>query len=234
MAAPYALPQSSVTVNRFQANRIANSTDDMLDCEYIEYSTVPNQPAGVFWAVVASLPSFSKSFFFVLSELSWPMVFFDCSFLALGALGIFQALIGAQILSALFVPHALTTAFPGAGTEKVPDDESFDFSAWRSSEKAGHGYGRQASRFMLRRRRSHSRRCHEQIAARTPSPARSRSHSRDSLRDSNYSHETRSSFAPPMSDYGTINIPDSPLPHQETPVPLPASAALRGTAALKR
>ncbi|KAJ7201391.1 hypothetical protein GGX14DRAFT_656697 [Mycena pura] len=98
-------------VNRFQANRIANSTDDMLDCDYIEGSTV--NPAGVFWAVVASLLSFSKLFFVrprfflrrprltvpTVSELSWPMVFFDRSFLALGALGIFQALIGAQILS---------------------------------------------------------------------------------------------------------------------------------------
>lgn len=60
-------------VNSFEAHN--NSTDDaaMLDCDYIEWapnshsylivqlillfsgSTVPNQPAGPFWAVVASL-----------------------------------------------------------------------------------------------------------------------------------------------------------------------------------
>ncbi|KAG5716882.1 hypothetical protein E4T56_gene19714, partial [Termitomyces sp. T112] len=30
-------------------------TSDAQNCDYIEGSTVPNQPAGVFWAVVSSL-----------------------------------------------------------------------------------------------------------------------------------------------------------------------------------
>lgn len=40
-------------VNFFEANK--SGDEDMLDCDYIENSTVPNQAAGVFWAVVASL-----------------------------------------------------------------------------------------------------------------------------------------------------------------------------------
>ncbi|KAJ7199398.1 hypothetical protein GGX14DRAFT_545074 [Mycena pura] len=305
-------------VNRFQANRIANSTDDMLDCDYIDGSTVPNQPAGVFWAVVSSLLIIFQVIILLLSELSWPMVFFDRFFpvlgsaFGLGALGIFQALIGAQILShhvndftlvaafflfsvgclnmllglvfrekakvrrslrgkraeqnnrGIIAPHALTTApqfptaaFPGTGTEKVPDDESFDFSTWRSSDKAGYGFGRQGEKaaglrgFMLQRPEESLPRYasptptfatepppmpEQQRAARTPSHARSiassrrsrsrsRSHSRRDSRDSDYTHETSSSFASPIPDRGPIDIPDSPLPHhQETPVPLPLHA----------
>ncbi|KAF7295620.1 hypothetical protein MIND_01102100 [Mycena indigotica] len=204
-------------VNRFQANRISNSTNDMLDCDYIEGSTVPNQPAGVFWAVVATLLIIFQVIILLLSELSWPMVFFDRFFpvlgsnFGLGALGIFQALIGAQILShhvddftlvaAFFLfsigclnmflglifregakakrslrgkreaeknakagiitgqirPHVLDVtpqftipAFPGAGMgdaspmEKPIDAESFH--SWRSTDKAGYGFGRQGEK----------------------------------------------------------------------------------------
>ncbi|KAJ7073931.1 hypothetical protein C8F01DRAFT_1010101 [Mycena amicta] len=212
-------------VNRFQANRIANSTDDMLDCDYIEGSTVPNQPAGVFWAVVASLLILFQVIILLLSELSWPMVFFDRFFpvlgsnFGLGALGIFQALIGAQILShhvddftlvsAFFLfsigclnmflglvfrdgakakrslrgkreakkagiitgqirPHVLDVtpqfsipAFPGAGMgDASPMEKPIDassFHSWKSTDKAGYGFGRQGEKaaglrgFMLQR-----------------------------------------------------------------------------------
>jgi hypothetical protein len=42
-------------VNTFEANKTSADNNTMLDCDYIMGSTVPNQPAGVFWAVVASL-----------------------------------------------------------------------------------------------------------------------------------------------------------------------------------
>ena len=40
-------------VNAFQAS--GSNSSVLADCDYIVGSTVPNQPAGVFWAVVASL-----------------------------------------------------------------------------------------------------------------------------------------------------------------------------------
>ncbi|KAJ7137863.1 hypothetical protein C8R44DRAFT_338415 [Mycena epipterygia] len=104
-------------VNAFQANRVANSTDVMLECDYIEGSTVPNQPAGVFWAVVASLLIIFQVIILLLSELGWPAVFFDRFFpvlgadFGLGALGIFQCLIGAQILSHHVDDFTLVSAF---------------------------------------------------------------------------------------------------------------------------
>ncbi|KAJ7766685.1 hypothetical protein B0H16DRAFT_370204 [Mycena metata] len=104
-------------VNAFQANRITNSTDVMLDCDYIEGSTVPNQPAGVFWAVVASLLIIFQVIVLLLSEVRWPAVFFDRFFpvlgdnFGLGSLGIFQCLIGAQILSHHVDDFTLVSAF---------------------------------------------------------------------------------------------------------------------------
>ena len=61
-------------------------------------STVPDQPAGVFWAVVNRLFIIFQLVFLILSEISWPMAFFDRFFpvlgsdFGLGALGIFQGL----------------------------------------------------------------------------------------------------------------------------------------------
>ncbi|KAJ7772983.1 hypothetical protein DFH07DRAFT_733565, partial [Mycena maculata] len=104
-------------VNAFQANRIANSTDVMLECDYIEGSTVPNQPAGVFWSVVASLLIIFQVIILLFSEFGWPAVFFDRFFpvlgadFGLGALGIFQCLIGAQILSHHVDDFTLVSAF---------------------------------------------------------------------------------------------------------------------------
>ncbi|KAJ7286426.1 hypothetical protein C8J57DRAFT_663725 [Mycena rebaudengoi] len=108
-------------VNRFQANRIANSgsnsTELMLDCDYIQGSTVPNQPAGVFWAVVAGLLIIFQVVILLFSEIGWPAIFFDKFFpvlgadFGLGALGIFQCLIGAQILSHHVDDFTLVAAF---------------------------------------------------------------------------------------------------------------------------
>lgn len=101
-------------VNAFDANR-DNST--MLDCDYIDGSSVPNQPAGVFWAVVASLLIICQTVILSLSEVGWPMAFFDRYFpvlgsdFGLGALGIFQCLISTQILSHHVDDFTLVSAF---------------------------------------------------------------------------------------------------------------------------
>jgi len=112
-------------VNRFVAQGsnnmlMSNSTDGSLvecDMEYIENSTVPNQPAGVFWAVVNRLLIIFQVIVLILSELSWPQVFFNSYFpvlgkdFGLGALGIFECLIGAAVLSHHVKTFALVAAF---------------------------------------------------------------------------------------------------------------------------
>lgn len=110
-------------VNRFMAAKgsdasASNSTTtDMLNCDYIECvfnfpdcnntsnsfsscrdSTVPNQPAGIFWAVLNRLLIIGQTVVLVLSELGWPSKFFDRFFpvlgkdFGLGALGVIQCL----------------------------------------------------------------------------------------------------------------------------------------------
>jgi len=92
-----------------------NSDDEA--CGYIGRSTVPNQPAGVFWAVVHRLFITLQLLFLLLSEVSWPMAFFDHFFpvlgtqFGLGALGVFQGLIGATILSHHIDKFALVSGF---------------------------------------------------------------------------------------------------------------------------
>jgi hypothetical protein len=106
-------------VNAFEANKgtlSANNTS-MVDCDYIAGSTVPNQAAGVFWAVVSSLLIIFQTIILFLSECSWPMKFFDRFFpvlgtqFGLGALGIFQCLISTQILSHHVDDFTLVSAF---------------------------------------------------------------------------------------------------------------------------
>ncbi|PPQ86927.1 hypothetical protein CVT25_009813 [Psilocybe cyanescens] len=103
-------------VNAFQANK-GSDNSTMLDCDYIAGSTVPNQPAGVFWAVVASLLILFQTIILFLSECTWPMKFFDKYFpvlgtnFGLGPLGIFQALISTQILSHHVDDFTLVSAF---------------------------------------------------------------------------------------------------------------------------
>ncbi|KAL1664545.1 hypothetical protein GGF50DRAFT_114958 [Schizophyllum commune] len=102
-------------VNYYMAHR--TKEDEQVDCDYIENSTVPNQAAGVFWAVVSSLLIVFQSVVLIMSELSWPMTFFDTYFPVLGsnfgtgALGIFQCFIGAQILSHHVDDFTLVAAF---------------------------------------------------------------------------------------------------------------------------
>jgi hypothetical protein len=61
-------------------------------------TTVPNQPAGVFWAVLNRLLIIGQVFILFLSEVGWPATFFDRFFpvlgrdFGLGALGTIQCL----------------------------------------------------------------------------------------------------------------------------------------------
>ncbi|GJE96407.1 hypothetical protein PsYK624_126040 [Phanerochaete sordida] len=95
-----------------------NATDeDFTDCDYIENSTVPNQPAGIFWAVVNRLLIIFQIIVLILSEVGWPLAFFDRFFpvlgsaFGLGPLGVFQCLIAAAILSHHCDDFTLVAAF---------------------------------------------------------------------------------------------------------------------------
>ncbi|KAI0929335.1 hypothetical protein AcV5_006630 [Taiwanofungus camphoratus] len=100
--------------NRFMSQ--PNSTN-MQNCDYIPDSDVPNQPAGIFWAVVNRLLIIFQVIVLILSEIGWPAAFFDRFFpvlgstFGLGALGIIQGLIGATILSHHVDDFTLVTGF---------------------------------------------------------------------------------------------------------------------------
>jgi len=104
-------------VNAFDGHKNSTAYAGMLDCDYIEGSTVPNQPAGPFWAVVASLLIIVQTIILFLSECGWPAPFFDRFFpvlgsnFGLGPLGIFQGLISTQILSHRVDDFTLVSAF---------------------------------------------------------------------------------------------------------------------------
>jgi len=102
-------------VNAFQAGK--RSGLHLEECEYIEGSTVPNQAAGVFWAVLSRLLIIFQTTMLILSEVGWPAPFFERFFpvlgsdFGLGPLGIFQCLIGATILSHHVDDFTLVAAF---------------------------------------------------------------------------------------------------------------------------
>ncbi|KAF5388903.1 hypothetical protein D9757_005071 [Collybiopsis confluens] len=105
-------------VNFYEAHKgDNNSTMSAMNMDYIAGSTVPNQPAGIFWAVVSGLLIIFQTIILILSECGWPIAFFDHFFPVLGsgfgtgALGIFQGLIGAQILSHHVDEFTLVSAF---------------------------------------------------------------------------------------------------------------------------
>jgi hypothetical protein len=106
-------------VNAFQAAKQSGNVtaQDFADCEYIENSTVPNQIGGVFWAVINRLLIIFQVVILFLSEIGWPSAFFDRFFpvlgtgFGLGALGIFQGLIGAAVLSQHVDDFTLVSAF---------------------------------------------------------------------------------------------------------------------------
>jgi len=112
-------------VNRFVAaggnsniSSINNSTNTTVeDYDYILGSTVPNQPAGAFWAVLNRLLIIFQAIVLILSEISFPSSFFDRYFpilgksFGLGPLGLIQMLIGAAILSHFVNNFTLVSAF---------------------------------------------------------------------------------------------------------------------------
>jgi hypothetical protein len=107
-------------VNRFNVEgKLANSTitEEMADCDYIEGSTVPNQPAGAFWAVINRLFIIFQVIILFLSETGWPAKVFDRFIpvlgknFGLGPLGVIQCLIGAAVLSHFVDDFSLVSAF---------------------------------------------------------------------------------------------------------------------------
>ncbi|KAK0476074.1 hypothetical protein IW261DRAFT_1552303 [Armillaria novae-zelandiae] len=143
-------------VNRFQStsgdSTTSSSNSTVVDTDYIDGSTVPNQVAGIFWAVLNRLLIIGQTVVLLLSEFGWPSVFFNRFFpvlgddFGLGALGIIQCLIGAAILSHHVDDFTLVSAFflfsigclnmLACNEEKGSD----------AGSKAGFGFGRQGEK----------------------------------------------------------------------------------------
>jgi len=106
-------------VNNLIAIQKANATlaDSLLDCDYVADSTVPNQAAGEFWAVLNWLLIVFQVVALILSEIGWPLAFFNRFFpvlgseFGLGPLGAMECLLGAAILSHHVDDFALVSAF---------------------------------------------------------------------------------------------------------------------------
>ncbi|KAH9996157.1 hypothetical protein BJV74DRAFT_877456 [Russula compacta] len=108
-------------VNNLLGVERANSTlaNSLLDysSSFLSNSTVPNQPAGEFWAVLNLFLIVFQVVALILSEIGWPLAFFDRFFpvlgsdFGLGPIGVIQCLIGAAILSHHVDDFALVSAF---------------------------------------------------------------------------------------------------------------------------
>lgn len=90
---------------------------ETFECDYFEGSTVPNQPAGAFWAVLNRLFIIFTSVVLLLSEIGWPDPFFR-NFLpvlgpdfGVGILGALQWITSASILSHHVQPFPLVSAW---------------------------------------------------------------------------------------------------------------------------
>ncbi|OCF33235.1 hypothetical protein I316_04976 [Kwoniella heveanensis BCC8398] len=76
-----------------------------VDCDYIEYSSVPEQTGGPFWSILNRIFIVFECTLLTMSEIGIPRRLFEewIPILGpahgLGPLGVFQALIGAQVLS---------------------------------------------------------------------------------------------------------------------------------------
>ncbi|KAF8999792.1 hypothetical protein BDQ17DRAFT_1246027 [Cyathus striatus] len=100
------------------ASSTTNSTyEEMADFDYISGSTVPNQPAGAFWAVLNRLLIIGQAIVLIMSEFGFPANFWAKYFpvlgrdFGLGPLGVMQMLIGAAILSHRVDTFTLVSAF---------------------------------------------------------------------------------------------------------------------------
>ncbi|KZT03297.1 uncharacterized protein LAESUDRAFT_762073 [Laetiporus sulphureus 93-53] len=120
------LVQDIKAVNKFIAEGkeevIASSdnttvTDDCSHLDYVPNSTVPNQTAGAFWAVLNRIFIVFQVVVLLLSEIGWPAAFFNRYFpvlgddFGLGALGVIQCLLGAAVLSHHVDEFSLVSGF---------------------------------------------------------------------------------------------------------------------------
>ncbi|CAD6563929.1 MAG: hypothetical protein TREMPRED_002380 [Tremellales sp. Tagirdzhanova-0007] len=87
------------------------------DCDYVEYSTVPDQTGGPFWSILSRIFIIFECTLLTLSEIGIPKRLFE-DFLpvlgpahGLGCLGVFEALIGAQVLSHYCDPFPQVTSW---------------------------------------------------------------------------------------------------------------------------
>jgi hypothetical protein len=103
--------------NPSRTNVHSSDNSTTVSRDYIPNSTVPNQPAGVFWAVLNRLLIIGQVVILFLSEIGWPSAFFQKFFpvlgedFGLGAMGVIQCLIGAAILSHHVNSFTLVSAF---------------------------------------------------------------------------------------------------------------------------
>ncbi|KAG8731961.1 hypothetical protein FRC11_001322 [Ceratobasidium sp. 423] len=95
----------------------ASGNEFDIECDYFEASTVPLQPAGVFFAILNRLFIVAQCLVLILAELGWPQAFFK-NFLpvlgpdhGVGILGAMQVFLGAAVLSHHVPTFALVSAF---------------------------------------------------------------------------------------------------------------------------
>ncbi|KIK74856.1 hypothetical protein PAXRUDRAFT_835869 [Paxillus rubicundulus Ve08.2h10] len=104
-------------VNTFVNGGTNTTSFESGNSDYIPDSTVPNQPAGAFWAVLNRIFIIFQTIVLILSEIGWPAAFFARFFpvlgrdFGLGALGVMQCLIGASVLSHYVNEFPLVTTF---------------------------------------------------------------------------------------------------------------------------
>ncbi|EJU00295.1 hypothetical protein DACRYDRAFT_23234 [Dacryopinax primogenitus] len=101
----------------FSNTTMSMATDEFVECDYLEYSTVPNQPAGAFWAILNRLFILFQCLILLWSELGFyehilkeymPILGPDFGVWTLGAM---QCMISAVVLSHHVDEFPLVSAF---------------------------------------------------------------------------------------------------------------------------
>ncbi|RSH91025.1 hypothetical protein EHS25_010201 [Saitozyma podzolica] len=100
-----AIKASNASSSQSSTSQSNSTTAEDWDCDYYEYSSVPDQTGGPFWSILNRLFIVFECILLILSEVGIPRKFFE-NFMpvlgpahGLGCLGVFQCLIGAQVLS---------------------------------------------------------------------------------------------------------------------------------------
>lgn len=110
-------PGSNVHVNVTTGTNTTHADEELADCEYFEGSTVPHTPAGPFWAVLNRILILIQVILLIFSEIGWPNAFFTrfLPFLndehGVGAIGVLECLIGAQVNSHAVADFPMVVAF---------------------------------------------------------------------------------------------------------------------------